>query len=145
MARLFGSRPRYGSPLAVLAVAALAALLMTDSYMGQEWLYDVGAIFLVIPAILWIGIVVELPKMLEKIAAILGDVSYPIYAVHMPLLQIATFVLIRTLHISSVIAAIVFVVSVFLFSWALAIQFDAPVRKWLSGKLHLRPTALPVE
>ncbi|MDR3448144.1 MAG: acyltransferase family protein, partial [Alphaproteobacteria bacterium] len=145
MARCFRLKVRYRSPAALLIIAVLAALLMLDPHIRWEWLYDSAAIFLVIPAILWAGAIIELPKSLEKIGAILGDISFPVYAVHAPLLQASNYVLIRVLRLSNFAAAITFVISVFLLSWILAIQFDAPVRKWLSGKSHLRPTALPVE
>jgi peptidoglycan/LPS O-acetylase OafA/YrhL len=129
----------------VLAIAALALALAISLPLRFEWLYRATAIGLLMPAIFWFGATAELPKYLERTGAVLGDISYPLYAVHFPLLQIFSFIFTRRLHLPAAAAAILFLPAILWVSWFLSHRFDVPIRKWMSRKLHLRATALPAD
>lgn len=144
LARAFGRTTKHYTSFALLPVGGLAVLLAIDLPDRFDWIYDTAALFIVLPAILWFGARFALPKPLEKFAAILGDVSYPMFAIHFPLLRIAFYVLARRLQLPGVFTAMIFVASCFWLSWLLFHYFDVPVRRWLSARSKLRPAAMPV-
>lgn len=135
---------RRRSPLALLPLAALGLLLAAPWPVAFGAQYDAIAIFLVMPVLLWLGARSELPAPLQPAGAVLGDVSYPLYAIHFPLLQIFSHVVIRTLHLPAFVAGTLFLIGAVWLSWFLAHRFDAPVRRWLSGRVRSRAMAMPV-
>jgi peptidoglycan/LPS O-acetylase OafA/YrhL len=140
LARVHVAEDRRRSLLSVLAIFALGVVLIARP-TGREWLYDAVCIFLVLPLILWLGTVTELPPPLAKMGAILGDVSYPLYAIQIPLLKMFGSIFIMRLYWPVGAALTVFGVLAFGVAWFLAVFFDAPVRKWLSARLRVRLTA----
>jgi len=132
------------SPMALLPLIALALLLAAPWPAGFGAQIDAIAVFVAMPLLLWAGARTELPQSWQPVGAVLGDISYPLYAIHFPLLQIFFHVFFRTLHLPAVLAGVLFVAGVAWLSWYLAHRFDAPVRRWLSGRMRLRPAAMPV-
>jgi peptidoglycan/LPS O-acetylase OafA/YrhL len=143
LARIFGSSAKRQTLFSLLPIAGLAILFVIDLPTGFDWIYNAAAIFIVLPAILWFGATLALPKSLEKFGAILGDASYPLFAVHFPLMRIIFHVFVRRLDWPGTIVAVVFVAGSFLFSWFLFHYLDVPVRRWLSARSQPRPTAVP--
>jgi peptidoglycan/LPS O-acetylase OafA/YrhL len=142
-ARAYRSRLRQRSPIAILIIAGLAVALLAVVPGRFAWTYDSVAIFLLLPLLLWFGATNELPKSFEKVSAILGDVSYPLYALHFPLLQIFAYIFARKQQLPLIPMAIAFIAGAFVFSWILELYFDAPVRKWLSTTQQLPMSAHP--
>ena len=70
---------------AVPLVAVLCAMLLARPGEGIGRAYDLLAIVLVFPVLLGLGALVEPPRHLRKLSALLGDLSYPLYAVHAPI------------------------------------------------------------
>jgi len=143
LARMPGEERR-PSPMALLPLAALALLLAAPWPVAFGAQIDAIAVFVAMPLTLWAGARTELSPSLQPAGAVLGDISYPLYAIHFPLLQIFFHVFLRTLHLPAGVAGALFVVSMAWLSWYLAHRFDAPVRRWLSGRVRLRPAATPV-
>lgn len=150
----------YGFPLGILLARASVALVKRPSMMAllgpvsligllglsmptcPDWVLDAMVIFLAMPPLLLLAATFETPPALEALSNILGTISYPLYVVHVPLLQIVAFVFVRSLHIPAGLVGPPFLLGVFALSWFLAIKFDAPARAWLSRKLALRKPAL---
>jgi peptidoglycan/LPS O-acetylase OafA/YrhL len=130
--------------MALVPVAALGLLLAAPWPAAFGAQYDAIAIFVVFPLLLWLGARTELPQRLQPAGAVLGDISYPLYAIHFPLLQIFFHVFFRTLHLPAALTGVLFVAGAVWLSWYLAHRFDAPLRRWLSGRVRLRPAAMPV-
>jgi peptidoglycan/LPS O-acetylase OafA/YrhL len=143
LARGFGSTVKRQTLISLLPIAALAILFVIDLPAGLDWIYNAAAIFVVLPAILWLGARFALPKSLEKFGAVMGDASYPLFAVHFPLLRIAFHVFIRRLHLPDAMVAVGFVAGSFLLSWLLFHYLDVPVRRWLSARSRPQPAAMP--
>lgn len=77
-----GGALRRTTHLAWLPLLALPALLV---FTGLDRpLFDLLAVFVVMPAIVWLGISWELPA--RRLGGRLGDLSYPLYCINMPLL-----------------------------------------------------------
>jgi peptidoglycan/LPS O-acetylase OafA/YrhL len=98
-------------------------------------LYDSLIIIFLFPFVVWLGASGELTgKYTSKICKFLGDISYPLYITHFPLLLIYMGwvgsmqkpPISETWHI----ALIVFVSSILL-AWTCLKFYDLPVRKWL--------------
>lgn len=143
LARFYGETAKVQSPLSLAPIAVLAAILAVVLPSRFDRVYDIVAIFVGMPVLLWFGAVYELPKRLQKLGAFLGDVSYPLYAIHFPLLQTLSYVFVRKFHLPGPVFALIFVPSVIWFAWFVSHHFDIPVRLWLSGKSKLRAAAIP--
>ena len=101
-------------------------------------LYEVICIAFVFPFIVWLGACGSSKGKTAKINKVLGDISYPLYIVHYPIMYIFYAWLIEkkyyTLQECWEVAALV-VVSSILLAVACLKLYDEPVRKWLTKKL----------
>lgn len=77
-----GGARRRATRLAWLPLLALPALLVAP--MPDPRLFDLLAVCVLMPAIVWLGIAWDLPA--RRLAGRLGDLSYPLYCINMPLL-----------------------------------------------------------
>ena len=101
-------------------------------------LYEFACIAFLFPVIVWIGACGEGGKGITgKMNRILGDISYPLYIVHYPIMYIFYAWLIKneiyTLQDCWGAAACVIVSSILLALLCLKL-YDEPVRRWLSKK-----------
>ena len=121
----------------------LTAVLFTPVSDSMQAVFDLVVVAVVFPAILWVGIHCELPARYLPAASFLGDISYPVYIVHFPLLTIALFAAKRVGYVPSGLFIVLFTLAVVIFAWLLSRYYDAPVRSWLSGRLDVRRSAPP--
>ena len=77
------------------------------------------ALMIILPLIVLAGALVEVPQ--TRIATISGDLSYPVYAIHLPIVAMFGW------------ASVPFVV---MLAWVLDRFYDRPVRAWLSANLR---------
>ena len=143
LARAYNKTTKVPSPLSLVPIVMLAVMMAVVLPPRFDRLYDVIAIFVAMPMLMWLGAIYELPKRLEKIGALLGDISYPLYAIHFPLLQTLSYIFVRKLHLPGPLFAAAFVPGVIWLAWFLSHHFDVPVRRWLSARSKLRATAMP--
>ncbi len=129
------------SQVSILASILLAGLLLVPITQEITMPFNMLAVFIVLPGILWMGIVFDLPRTLRPAGKFLGDISYPLYAVHMPLLQMATYG-VRRFDLPVIPSMMAFAAGSIATAWALAHFLDAPARKWLSREFLPRPKAL---
>ena len=83
-----------------------------------------------------------MPAFARRVGAFLGEISYPLYAIHFPLLQAALFVA-RRIPVSDSLAGAAYLPGVLAVSYWLARAFDQPARTWASKRLGLRMSARP--
>lgn len=78
----------HSDPRAWLLMAALAVVMMAVPWRGSTAApWGLAAILLAFPALLWLATCWDLPT--PRITAWLGDMSYPLYCIHVPLLGLA--------------------------------------------------------
>jgi peptidoglycan/LPS O-acetylase OafA/YrhL len=127
MFRLMGQRtaPRRTSWLGWLLLPALAGALMFKPEAAVWW--ELACVFALFPALLWLGTRWELPRPAAALA--LGNLSYPLYCIHAPLLWAAGN---AGLAMAPVCAALV------AGAWALDRWVDRPARTALAGLVKRR-------
>ncbi|MEO5706913.1 MAG: acyltransferase [Alteraurantiacibacter sp.] len=111
--------PRHVRWAALLIPLALAALLLTNPEVRRWW--DLACVLVLLPALTWAAIRWEVP--LHRTCGVLGDLSYPLYCIHVPLLFVTDKhggpeLLVATALIPA--------------AWLLDRIYDRPVRKLLA-------------
>lgn len=124
-----------------LMVAVLALPRLGGDAAWINGLYEALVIILVFPLIVFIGAngTIKTPKA-KKFAKFLGDISYPIYITHYPLIYIYTAWVFddvlkgkASYEMSAVMGVAVFVLSIVI-AYASVKLYDEPIRKWWSKK-----------
>jgi peptidoglycan/LPS O-acetylase OafA/YrhL len=137
---------RLGSAMlgsAMVCIIALVALLCETVPTSVRPYYDMVAILAMFPLVVAIGSGVSPPQATRRACEFLGAASYPAYVLHLPLAWIA-FPIIKSLagpRLNKYISPAVwlFVASVTVLAWVVAIYIDQPLRRRISRKLIRRP------
>lgn len=140
-----GKRIKVRNAFAVCGLLLVAALSLPRFGVGdQRWingLYEAACIILLFPLIVAIGAGeqhADGPSV--RIARFFGDLSYPLYITHYPLIYAYTgWVVDRkpTPALGALAGAGVLVAAVTI-AWACLKLYDEPVRRWLAGKVLAR-------
>jgi peptidoglycan/LPS O-acetylase OafA/YrhL len=129
-------RRRLGPTLA----AGLLALLLWSPMLIDSRLFDPLVVLFVFPAVLALAVQGEPAGLTRRLSLFLGDVSYPLYVTHFPIMQLflyvvgprkpvgATLALLIAVELTTIAAAAVLVLML----------YDRPLRAWLR-KRHARP------
>jgi peptidoglycan/LPS O-acetylase OafA/YrhL len=121
-----------------LVIVFLVLLCMPGRESTLRW-SELATIFLLFPAVVYLGASIILGKTGNTISAFFGDVSYPLYVLHTPLMAFipsGSLLLLLGSHaaLGKSTVAVTFALLVFL-SWGIAKYLDTPVRAWLSSRL----------
>lgn len=137
-----GKRIKVPNAFAACSLLLIVALSLPRFGVGdQRWingLYEAACVILVFPLIVAIGAgekSVDGPSV--RIARFFGDLSYPLYITHYPLIYIYTaWVVDKKMPPAQgvVVGAGVFLVAVAI-AWVSLKLYDEPVRKWLAAKV----------
>jgi peptidoglycan/LPS O-acetylase OafA/YrhL len=113
-----------------LILSVLAAVLSTTipDLLGR--LYECACVFLIFPALIYWG--AEAIERRPWVGSSLGDVSYAVYVIHYPLLEIVTHVQEKIHRYPLRPAAAVFFAAVVAISYALHRYYDEPMRAAIS-------------
>jgi peptidoglycan/LPS O-acetylase OafA/YrhL len=123
----------------LLSSLLLVVLLVMPRWGGYEHLwwngvYESVTIVLLFPLVVFLGASGEVTgKISTPICKFLGDISYPIYITHFPMVQLYRAWVYNhkaTLHDSYLLALLVLVLAIAL-AYASLKLFDEPVRRWL--------------
>ena len=109
-------------------IALLVALLAGAGGVWRAW-YDLAFVLLALPIIVAAGAILQPPVFLRPLCEALGDLSYPLYAVHAPLLFFAESIYRKGEY--PLLAA--FFVAQLLLAYALGRWLDPVLRGWLSS------------
>ena len=138
LARLFKPQAVKGAfGICTLTLVALFAVSYIPSYNGISInsLYEFLCIVCIFPAIVWLGACGSTKGVANKVNRFLGDISYPLYIVHYPIMYIFYAWLIKNdiylLRDCWLVSLLVIVSSITLAYLCLKL-YDKPVRKYLS-------------
>ena len=117
--------------------ALLIAILALPYFANCNCLYEVICIAAVFPLIVWLGASGSADGKTAKANRLLGDISYPLYIVHYPIMYLFYAWLIEkkyyTLQDCWGVALLVVVSSILLAFLCLKL-YDEPLRKWLAER-----------
>ncbi|PZU11873.1 acyltransferase [Sphingomonas sp.] len=123
-------------PLPLLLVAFLAIVLGESALGGRipASAYWLGAVTIAFPLGLMLLAQARVPAAMERISEALGDLSYPLYAVHMPLLLIAAPAILplsgpARAGLAIPVGGVIVIVALLLDRY-----YDRPVRKRIQGR-----------
>jgi peptidoglycan/LPS O-acetylase OafA/YrhL len=115
-------------------MAGVAALLLAP--LGASGIYDALVAILVLPAVVVLG--ARAASRADPVYRALGEISYPLYAVHVPVLVLVA----RGFGQGSWIGGFVGALCAVIAAWCLLKIYDEPVRKRLSRRAP-RPAPSP--
>ena len=126
---------------AILLTTFAVPYIASEGALSLNSLYEVVCIAFVFPIIVWLGACGTAESSTGRISGLLGDLSYPLYIVHYPVMYLFYAWLIDK-HFYSfedtlLMPAIVVAVSIAL-AYACLKLYDEPVRKWLAHKFMSR-------
>ena len=145
LARKFSVRSAKGAfwiCSALLIVIFSVPYLAYDKAISINSLYEVICIAAVFPFIVWLGACGKSEnKITSRINRFLGEISYPLYIVHYPIMYIFYKWLIENQKYTlgeTFGASMLVIVSSVLLAYACLKLYDIPVRRWLTKKLIKR-------
>lgn len=136
-----GVRAKAETWLMVLPIGGLVALMLLP--VAREWraFYDAVIALFISPAVLVVGAKLQAPKALHRACEALGDLSFPLYAIHFPLLFITRFAASK-LGLPAALWAPTFIVALTAFAWWLGVYVDPIMRRRLTGIVDRRQKLL---
>lgn len=126
----------FALPVPMLAII-VTLLLICPVPSGWRPAYDMVFVLLLSPLLVAVGATSAPSPGLMGVSAKVGLISYPVYAVHRPLIDLVTPAM-EKLHIPPVAAGVLFITGLILLGLLLDRFFDQPVRRTLSVRLGLR-------
>ena len=119
----------------ILVVLFSVPYIPSNGDISLNSLYEVICIVVIFPFVVWFGACGICSGMTSKVNRVLGDISYPLYIVHYPIMYVFYAWLIEkkyyTLQDCWAVALLVVVSSILLAFLCLKL-YDEPVRRWLS-------------
>lgn len=127
----------FWSSLLIIIILAIPRIGGSE-HLWMNGLYDSLSVIIMFPLIVFIGASGEVTgKYAKRICKFLGDISYPMYITHYPIIYIYTGWVITnkvSLRHAYPVSLLVLVSSIVL-AYACLKLYDEPVRRWLNKKL----------
>ncbi|MBB2201004.1 acyltransferase family protein [Gluconacetobacter tumulisoli] len=139
--RLIRTR-RIGTHIAFIPMILIVVMCCTPFRQGLGQTLDIVYALLLCPTLVACGRAFEIPSRFHRLAAFLGDISYPLYGIHFPLIFICTYLL-RKIGLTGTENLLVFSVLVTAASPFVEKYYDAPLRLRLSKMTKIRESAPP--
>ncbi|MBO7331953.1 MAG: acyltransferase, partial [Alistipes sp.] len=102
-------------------------------------LYEVACIAVIFPAIVWLGASgVSESGVTKRVNKFLGEISYPLYIIHYPVMYLFYMWLINNRYYGledTMLAPILVIVVSVAMAYAALKLYDEPVRRWLTKKI----------
>ena len=141
LARTFKPRKVKGAfwicTIALIILFAVPYIPSSNNGISLNSLYEFVCIAFIFPALVWLGACGSASEITSKVNTFLGELSYPLYIVHYPIMYIFYAWLINndiyTLKACCPVALLVVISSITL-AYACLKLYDIPVRKWLTDK-----------
>ena len=125
-------------PFVVVAGGLIAVLL---TWTPLPWLFDLAAIFLLLPALVCLGARAPMTSPgLWKFCEISGKISYPLYLVHQPVMRaVGSIAQMPRFHLAPALSLAVGVGISIGLAWIALKFYDEPVRYFLSQRRAAKP------
>lgn len=120
----------FSSKWALAAPAVTLMLLFANPNENLRVWYDMAVVIAISPALIFLSSRVEPNARLGKVFAFAGAISFPMYAIHQPLIGLSIFAARKT-ELPSGVAGLCFLVLLILASWA-ALKFDSRIQSRLA-------------
>jgi peptidoglycan/LPS O-acetylase OafA/YrhL len=136
-----GRGPRISAPAPLLLAAAPAALLLQYLPIPHAAVAcDLASVILLYPVLVWCAAGVRLGGRSARLATLAGTISYPLYALQLPLAHIFQSDLGPSItpRIGAPLAWAAFAVAMVALSAFVARCYDRPVRDWIAAGRPLR-------
>ncbi|MEP7008239.1 MAG: acyltransferase [Sphingomonas bacterium] len=117
----------------VALMAGLLGLLFLKPTADFRLLYDLIFVFALSPLIVFLASTWEPPAAFRGVFALLGQLSFPLYAIHFPLIA-AGIILTRKLHIPPVVGGVLVLVAAIAAAFVMD-KVDVRLRRWIAGRL----------
>jgi peptidoglycan/LPS O-acetylase OafA/YrhL len=131
--RLGEGRRRRETHLAHLPNIALISILLVVPPAGTLIAFEIGAIYMAFPALIWLAASWEVPQKYKAVYGVLGLISYPLYIVHFPLLMIC-LAMGEKFGIASRWVYSASVIGLLILSYGILKLYDEPIRRLISGR-----------
>jgi peptidoglycan/LPS O-acetylase OafA/YrhL len=128
----------------LIGSAVLCAVAIACFFSGiLSWTYDLPIVLIVFPVTLWFAAAWQPEGLVATACRALGDLSYPLYALHLPVIYVVAKALRETPHTPLAEAAVWFVVAsgLVVASWWVARLADLPAQAFLRQRLTRRLAA----
>lgn len=128
--RLPTFRIPFGVSFGLLALAMLAPLPSVKHHLPA--LHDLVVVLVIFPLAIISGVNAEMSNRASRVATVLGDLSYPLYAIHFPLIIFAIF-MVGSKSVSTPFywqLWLPFCVVVVVLAWAIDQLVEKPFQKW---------------
>jgi peptidoglycan/LPS O-acetylase OafA/YrhL len=123
--------PRLPYPVAVLALIVLLVLPAPGGALGVA-LHDLVVVMVLFPLLVALAVNSRVPTAVAGVAGFLGAISYPLYALHVPVYDMLEPLLWGELAVGSQWASwAVYLLGCLLLAWAVARFYERPVQKLL--------------
>jgi len=113
-----------------------------EHHVWQNGMYDAAAVILIFPLIVSIGAGGTLHSLQSaRICKFLGDISYPLYITHYPLIYIYTAWVVNNkipLGAKGLLVGLLLVVTSIALAYGCLKLYDEPVREWLKKKVLIK-------
>ncbi|MBG0807851.1 acyltransferase [Methylosinus sp. H3A] len=127
--------PSSANQFGFLAVTGFVALILfLESPVSLIGAIDAIMVLFAFPAIVWASMRVDLRGPWRKLSLVLGEASYAVYVLHLPVLGLAAAISVRFGNIivaKAPYSGCVVIVVLIAACWLLDKIYDAPVRRWL--------------
>ena len=128
-----------GTLLALAITSALLFFILTPLNFMQTSQYQLALLSVGFPGLVLLGSFCQIPKFFHPFCAFLGDISYPVYLFHYPILMITTApsVIRHILRFPSLLHFVVPLMIVLISGLAYASQvlYEIPVRNFLTRRI----------
>jgi peptidoglycan/LPS O-acetylase OafA/YrhL len=128
------SQPQAVNRISLALLLALVGLLFARFDGHARMAYELVVVMIASPLLVWLGASYSPPRALHRVSEWLGNISYPLYAIHLPMLLWFTYEG-PAMGLSGRAWRLAYIASAFLAAWALGAYFDVPARAWLSRRL----------
>ena len=119
----------------IVPLLLMTALIGYPASGPHQKLFELAAVVLAFPGLLAFGLLAEPPRELKTALSFLGDLSYPIYAIHWPMLPLIVPLILK-LKLGFWPSAGVYLVITVMLGYAAYRLVDAPMSLWLRRKLQ---------